>query len=150
MADSDQELSMWVLTIAEVQRGLEKGVSQLRNLDCILEKKVLDIRARKKELRLEKEEIEDQLQSREMILKLFVKKYENLLPMEGNLSSMEDASSDDWNCESFKGLAVGRKNRSDSRFAYNVCLHRINASLTSFSCPCWFCQSPRKVDDIVP
>jgi len=60
-----------------------------------LEKKVLDIRARKKELRLEKEEIEDQLQSRQMILKLFVKKYENLLPMEGNLSSMEDASSDD-------------------------------------------------------
>ncbi|CAK9224582.1 unnamed protein product [Sphagnum troendelagicum] len=84
---------MGVLTIAEVQRVLEKGVSELRNLDCILEKKVLDIRARKKELRLEKEEIEDQLQSREMILKLFVKKYENLLPVEGNLSSMKDASS---------------------------------------------------------
>jgi hypothetical protein len=95
MADSDQELSMEVLSMAEVQRVLEKGVSELRNLDCILEKKVLDIRARKKELRLEKEEIEDQLQSREMILKLFVKKYENLLPMEENLSPMEDASSDD-------------------------------------------------------
>ncbi|CAM6072630.1 unnamed protein product [Sphagnum tenellum] len=103
MADSDQELLMGVLTIAEVQRVLEKGVSELRNLDCTLEKKMLDIRAREKELRLEKEEIEDQL-----------------------------------------------KNRSDSRFAYNVCLHRINTSLTSFSCPCWFCQSPRKMDDIVP
>ncbi|CAK9874947.1 unnamed protein product [Sphagnum jensenii] len=61
MADSDKELSIGVLTIAAVQRVLEKGVGELRNLDCILEKKVLDIRARKKELRLEKEEIEDQL-----------------------------------------------------------------------------------------
>jgi hypothetical protein len=94
MADSDQELSMGVLTIAEVQPMLEKGVSELRNLDCILEKKVLETRARK-EFRLEKEEIVDQLQSREMLLKLFVKKYENLLPMEENLSPMEDASSDD-------------------------------------------------------
>ncbi len=85
---------MGVLTIAEVQPMLEKGVSELRNLDCILEKKVLETRARK-EFRLEKEEIVDQLQSREMLLKLFVKKYENLLPMEENLSPMEDASSDD-------------------------------------------------------
>ncbi len=85
---------MGVLTIAEVQRVLEKGVSELRNLDYILEK-VLETRARKKELRLEKEEIVDQLQPREMILKLFLKKYENLLPMEENLSPMEDASSDD-------------------------------------------------------
>jgi len=95
MEDSELELSMGVLTIAEVQRVLEKGVGELRNLDCILEKKVLEIRTRKKELRLEKEEIVDQLQSREMILKLFVKKYENLLPMEENLSPMENASSDD-------------------------------------------------------
>jgi hypothetical protein len=94
MEDSELELSMGVLTIAEVQRVLEKGVGELRNLDCILEKKVLEIRTRK-ELRLEKEEIVDQLQSREMILKLFVKKYENLLPMEENLSPMENASSDD-------------------------------------------------------
>ncbi len=85
---------MVVLTITEVQRMLEKGVSELRNRVCILEK-VLETRARKKELRLEKEEIVDQLQSRETILKLFVKKYENSLPMEENLSPMEDASSDD-------------------------------------------------------
>jgi hypothetical protein len=41
MADSDQELSMGVLTVVEVQRVLEKDVSELRNLDCILEKKLL-------------------------------------------------------------------------------------------------------------